>query len=311
MACTQACSSDDVPKDDGDSPVADAGQSPTPDAALPPPNETPDASQDASPDAPSAYDCQKGPKLDLARARQLSIEGIRTMLGVTDGFDQGSFWYRDGASDLETCPRKDQSMVAYVADLPAGLRPPGLPEVATTISYEWGLNGVARIVFQPDPAGTTLEAGYWMVSVCAVLKAPEGDADRDEQEALLTQLRDSAEADLTIDYLDQLGIVCWAPAGEDADSIPTPVAYAKSNQLHGIATGSPQVTAVERSTTVYKLPVAFELATQLANEPNEIVPECLRTTSRQLREEISFASLPSLPPPFGPGWQDNSEACPE
>lgn len=300
LASTQACASDDAENPDADQPAIDAGNPPAR------PDDGGDSSPDATPDSSTGLDCKEGPKMDLARARQLSIEAIRAMLGVSAGLDDGKLWYRDGVTALEECPRRDQSMVAYVAPLPANLRPAGLPEAQSTIVYEWGLNGIAVISFRPSAENGILEPAIRPLEACAILKEPTGDADRTAQAALIAELQVDAGTLLTVNYLDQIGIVCWEGPQEQ---VQTGAAYAASNGMYAKAGSSAQVTGIERGSQVYKVPENFEIAVPIADEPNEITPECLRTTSRRLREEVDFASLPSLPAPFGPGWQVNAEAC--
>jgi hypothetical protein len=275
---------------------------------------------DASPPdaaSPDAAGCT-GPPVAVATLRELSIQGLRQFFGVKAGFEGGALYFRDLASSTNDCPSFDQSEVIYAADIDPSLVPSELraavPDALRVALFRWGLNGYRYIYFgdRGTDAASLLDRSGDIVPVSGCSVVRQG-VDSRRVHKLADELAGLSER-VPVEWFDQIGVLCFGPRVDDPAAreitgtqqmyFADVLVIAARMRSHGDELG-----ALVWSNVYVGLPTEGDV-TKPIDDGAEFTPDCLRTVTRDRASGgVSFASLSSFPPPFGPGWRDNPRAC--
>jgi hypothetical protein len=182
-----------------------------------------------------------------------------------------------------------------------------------TAIFQWGLNGYRYIYLGAPSAGdpVNLATTHYPISACLSFKETFTEADL----AKLGEEKAKKYPALHVSALSSIGILCWGPPIDDPDGNDLDLdgsetdLYLGSMALAAELRVLPEVASFEWSKVNFGLPNEFAPGQPLTG-PGKVYPECERTYSKQLQDEgLDFRSSASFPPPFGPGWSVNKDAC--
>jgi hypothetical protein len=248
-----------------------------------------------------------GPTISRSQFVDASVAYLRDAFGVTDGFTGGTTAYGEGWVSLNDggCPLADWTTLAYVAPIDPQRVPIELRADHDRVAALWALNGRRFIAYLPRVEGDA--APWWQATMPDNANAIANiDADPAQVDQLVARISAEQPA-VTVTWLDAIGIL----------TLEVPIGTFAFDSANGKVAAIEGATAMVRDSGLFDIiewsgfvvRVPFENWPASAVETDVLEPECLRTETRELRDDGAFSTLPALAAPLGAGPTENPDAC--